>query len=493
MVKTGPLSWPLPGWWRALAWPVAAALTLGTLAPASAQSAPYCQSGQAPTFVLGFATLKRQLADVMGEPIECEHANPENGDALQQTTTGLAFYRRATNTPTFTNGFDHWGLTDAGLVYWTGDAIDPPGVTPPASAACDVKEVKLLAEGGDQDWSHARDVIAFDKADASGTWQIYTVRPDGSGELCLSCGAAPGGPRVDRNKGHPAWHPSGEWIVAQVEMDEHVGVLGNARYLSEPGRGWWSNLYAASADGQRWFRLTNYSPNRVEGVLIPRFSRDGSQLFWTKLVAKPDRPDDWNRLDDQPLNPFGYWRMSVADFVVGPGGVPRLANERDVTPSGGVFFESGGFAPTGNTLIFSADLGLTTPYGLDIWTLDLTTGQLTNLTGTPTQWDEHPRYSPSGQKISFMSSQPYASFDVANIRTLRTELFVMNADGSDKRQLTYFNIPGAPEYSAAEPLLAVDSAWSADGTRLMVAGLLFGRSYPKRLLYLVSFTGPCGA
>ena len=67
----------------------------------------------------------------MGEPLECEHGNPDNGDTLQQTTTGLAFYRQYTSTPTFTNGWDHWAWTASGLVYWVGNSIDPPGVFVP--------------------------------------------------------------------------------------------------------------------------------------------------------------------------------------------------------------------------------------------------------------------------------------------------------------------------------------------------------------------------
>ncbi len=96
--------------------------------------APYCAPGQDPEFVLGFAFMKSQLGDIMGEPSECEHANPENGDTLQQTTTGLSFYRKSTNTPTFTDGWRHWGWTAQGLVFWTGDSIDPPpdAQSPPA-------------------------------------------------------------------------------------------------------------------------------------------------------------------------------------------------------------------------------------------------------------------------------------------------------------------------------------------------------------------------
>ena len=87
---------------------------------------PYCAPGQEPEFQFGFAFLKSQLGDLMGEPLECEHANPENGDTLQQTTTGLSFYRKSTNTPTFTDGWNHWAWTGQGLVYWTGSSVDPP-------------------------------------------------------------------------------------------------------------------------------------------------------------------------------------------------------------------------------------------------------------------------------------------------------------------------------------------------------------------------------
>lgn len=100
---------------------------------ASAQGADSCNPGQGTQFSFGFADLRSQVGNAMGDAIECEHANPENGDTLQRTTTGLSFYRKSTNTPTFTNGSDHWGLTTDGLAYWIGTSIDPPGVaSPPA-------------------------------------------------------------------------------------------------------------------------------------------------------------------------------------------------------------------------------------------------------------------------------------------------------------------------------------------------------------------------
>lgn len=101
--------------------------------PAASQSNLFCGSDQSPAFVLGFADLRARVGDAMGEPIECEHSNAENGDSLQRTTHGLSFYRKSTNTPTFTDGFNHWALTVDGLVGWTGSSVDPPGVLVPTA------------------------------------------------------------------------------------------------------------------------------------------------------------------------------------------------------------------------------------------------------------------------------------------------------------------------------------------------------------------------
>ncbi len=87
----------------------------------------FCPAGVAPDFAAGFAVLKANLGDSMGAAMTCEFGDPlGSGDVLQETSTGLAFYRVSTNTPTFTDGWNHWGLTGDGMVYWTGGSIDPP-------------------------------------------------------------------------------------------------------------------------------------------------------------------------------------------------------------------------------------------------------------------------------------------------------------------------------------------------------------------------------
>ena len=79
-----------------------------------------------PRFVHGVATLKLVVGKDMGEPLECERVTNAAGDTEQRTTTGLAYYRAASNTVAFTNGWDHWALTTNGAVHWTGQELEPP-------------------------------------------------------------------------------------------------------------------------------------------------------------------------------------------------------------------------------------------------------------------------------------------------------------------------------------------------------------------------------
>lgn len=95
-------------------------------APTVAPTAPFCAAGRAPEFVLGFADLKAAVGAPMGEPIECEHTNPENGDTLQQTTTGLAIYSREQGLVMFTDGWKRWALGPSGVIHWEGESEVPP-------------------------------------------------------------------------------------------------------------------------------------------------------------------------------------------------------------------------------------------------------------------------------------------------------------------------------------------------------------------------------
>lgn len=155
----------------------------------------------------------------------------------------------------------------------------------------------------------------------------------------------------------------------------------------------------------------------------------------------------------------GTWSLRLADFV--RGDVVRIDNEQSFQPGPEHrLYESHGFSPDDRELLFS---GNPEPGFVDICLFNPRTGALKNLTQSPDEWDEHAHFSPDGRTIVWMSSKAIPG--KVRAERLRTDYWMMDADGSNKRRLTYFNAPGHPE-SDKSGLTAADFAWSPDGSRL---------------------------
>ena len=112
---------------------IAAAVILGVTAAvprtAAAQEAPHCPPGQSARFLFGIAALQQRLGATIGVPLECEHVSAANGDTIQHTTTGLAYYRPEINTPMFTDGQTHWALSNNQILMWRSGSVEPPRPT----------------------------------------------------------------------------------------------------------------------------------------------------------------------------------------------------------------------------------------------------------------------------------------------------------------------------------------------------------------------------
>ena len=321
----------------------------------------------------------------------------------------------------------------------------------PSDPACTVTDASKLGDGSADAWSQANGLILSAQLDSSGVYQLHTLQSDGSQDTCLTCSVGPDGPSTNRHKIDANWQPAGNYFVTQAEMGSHpLTLLHTQGLISELiANGLWSNLYAATADGQRWFRLTDYDSVKTDGAMAPFFSPDGSQLVWSRMVEPAS-----------DAAPFARYRLLLADFVIDDSGTPSLQNTRDITPDGARFIEPHGFSPDGSKVLFATDLGLASVWSMDIWTLDLQTGELTNLTQSPT-YEEHATYTRSGGSIVYMSSEPYPG------TFLKADLMWMNADGSGKRQFTFFNVPGHPEFANAQ-VMPVWMSWNDDGSALAV-------------------------
>jgi hypothetical protein len=346
-------------------------------------------------------------------------------------------------------------------------------VTDPACEVKDIQKTSTIAENMAK--SPVSDLVAITQMDANNIHQLY-VRSGNGDAKCLTCTARPGGPRVDREKMMVSFHPSGQWIAVGIEEDKHENQwLPKSLQRGLLQGGIWLNIWLTTPTGDRWYQMTDFKNSGYVGVA---FTPDGKKAVWAEIV-------DGNIL----VHLFGVWKLYAADFQISKDGTPSLANRREITPKGAIWLEPGNFAPDNRHMLLSSDIGLRDPQGQDQWSLDVETGALKNLTNSPTSWDEHGVYSPSGKKITFMSSYPYRNEPNAyKTVSLKTEFMLMDADGSQLQQLTHFNMPGYPE-SQPERTVAAVAQFFGDGSQMFA--FVMGKDFTKTN-WILTFKGRCG-
>ncbi|MCL5746753.1 MAG: hypothetical protein M1277_00510 [Patescibacteria group bacterium] len=366
-----------------------------------------------------------------------------------------------------------------------------------------VKNIQVLipSEGGRVAWSN-QNIIAYSKYPAPASsfhGEIYTMNPDGSNQTCITCGK-PQIPHLSNDI--PAWSPNGQYIVFQ-SVDPALFLTSSLpeaikEHLTEGGSGVDNNLWAATPNGSAFYQLTNTTQGGA--VLHPQFSPDGKKIFWAaRVVTNTDSVSNnstpggrFAKLKQFLLRKRGYqsgtrygnakpgssstkgeWMLKVADFVVDNSG-PHLENIRSYQPLGPkVFYESHSWTPDSRTIIFSSSANPTASQApscacaLSIWKLNIDTQKLTPLTHTHNVWNEHAYMSHDGNKIAWISSRGYNFTPSGNWgKTLQTDFWLMNADGTNKEQLTYFNVPGSSEYNGDRTIVA-DSSWNPQDNALV--------------------------
>lgn len=359
----------------------------------------------------------------------------------------------------------------------------PQGVEPAAVGikACSVSTLDKSSSPGFQVLSPQGDQYLVNKEDDKQISQVYVGRTGSTQLTCITCSQQPGGPKPTRNKMQPTWYPKGNWIFMAVERDHYskTPILGlsKAYVKGQLEDGLWTNMWAVSVDGRRWQQLTDFQSNKPgvgDGFTGPAFTPDGSKAVWSQAM-------DGNII---AYFPFGRWELREADVAI-TDGIPTLSNLQDITPKGMPWNEPGNFAPDNTTLVFTGSVEKDAE-GMDQYTLNIKTGQVTNLTNSPKVWDEHGVFSPDGKKILFMSAYPYRSEAKASkVLSIKTEFMLMNADGSDLTQLTHFKTPGHPESSKG---IAANGVWSPDGRSVNLRQLFF----PKYQDWRLTFQGACG-
>ncbi len=142
-------------------------------------------------------------------------------------------------------------------------------------------------------------------------------------------------------------------------------------------------------------------------------------------------------------------------------------------------------SPNGKRIVFTSDRG----GDLDIWVMDSDGRHAKQLTHT-LGYDGGPWWSPDGTKICFRAYHPRTPKEIADyksllaqhlIRPTTLDLFVMNADGADVRQVTD---------DRAENIASFAPSWTPDGKALVFAS---NRADPQRRKFEVYRIGLDGS
>ena len=350
-------------------------------------------------------------------------------------------------------------LTTCALVFVvlsTVAAAQSPGPPDPTvRAVSTLRGLRLLVEDSRTvDWAPRGDKIAYDRLDDTGYSRLYVASPDGTGQKCITC--LPFEFR-NRHAGNPVWHPSGRYIVFQLEKPFRLrGEL--MPFMAIPGRNLGDDLWAITPDGKRFWNLT-YREDMGGRSLSPRFSPEGDLMVWSERIASGG-------------GAWGQWVLRVGEFTE-VRGTPRLKKIKSHKPGGSrVFFEAYGFSTDQKQILFASNLDPQRPEsGMDLFAYELATGELTRLTDSRELWDRFGRFAPNGRWIAWASgrNQPGRPPTIERrdaSAVIPSDLWLMSFPGRTLTRLTSFNDVFSPSYAGR--VMVGAPTWSPQGDQLIV-------------------------
>ena len=226
--------------------------------------------------------------------------------------------------------------------------------------------------------------------------------------------------------------------------------------------------FVMRVDGSGLQRVSNGNGKTTCGWFLP----DGQRLFFASSHAHdstcPPRPDPSR----------GYvWGLDRFDIYTANrdgSGLRRLTNYN-------VYTAEGVLSPDGRRIVFTS----LKDGDLDIYTMNVDGSDVRRLTTAP-GYDGGPWWSPDGSKIVYRAWHPPDSAGLAEYRGLlsqrmirpnRMELWVMNADGSNQRQITQL---GGANFGPS---------WTPDGRRIVFSSNYKNPRSRNFELYMVNLDG----
>ena len=270
---------------------------------------------------------------------------------------------------------------------------------------------------------------------------------------------------------------SGESHLSNLRQLTNVGTQAEA-YFSRDGK--WITFqstrdgrtcdqqYVMRTDGTGLHRISTGTGKTTCGWFLP----DGKRLFFGSSHASaaecPPRPDPSK----------GYvWGLDPFDLYT----VNRDGSDLRRLTNYGVYTAEGVLSPDGKRIVFTS----LKDGDLDIYTMNVDGTDVRQLTHQP-GYDGGPWWSPDGKQIAYRAYHPTDSAELKDYRDLlkqrivrptKMELWVMNADGSNQRQITHL---GGANFGPS---------WTPDGRRLIFSSNYKNPRSGNFDLYLVGLDG----
>jgi len=320
-------------------------------------------------------------------------------------------------------------------------------VTLPATTETEAERGKLtrLTDDAGMDingvWSPDGKYIAW-VSNKTGAYQIWVMNSDGSGKHQVTSGAAlhawpewsPDGTRLayweydettrrsairtSKTDGsdvativesqealdRPAWRPDGKYIA----------------YGAVTGASW--DIWAGSSDGKELYRLTN----ELHMETNPKWSPDGTRLAYK-------------------VGPIGDYPLTIEYFMSFPNGFSSPAIQGWNGPQS---IQMSDWSPDGRQITYTAEAVNDASGAEKVSYLavvgNINGGSPVTLSNRKTLSDRDPVFAPDGKRIAFWA------WDL----NYRATLWIVNADGTSLKQITYAGFDMNPR-------------WSPDGKKLL--------------------------